>query len=92
MKINWEIEGCFDTYREDLILFSLKRLKDEASINDCIDFIWKNTNNDEKLDLDWRFFTHLNKLPAKMKKKGLIVDTKKKKAGKYRMEKIWRIK
>lgn len=85
------MKGKNNDYKSMLILNTLGTLGGEASTNDIIDSIY-NTDRSEGLFREgWRFYVHLNKLPAILSKKGFIKDTGKLKQGKYCKEKIWRL-
>jgi hypothetical protein len=78
------------SYKEMLLLETIEELG-ECTVNDCIDHLWNQASHNTKIKYGWRFFVHINKLPAKLAKKNLIIDTGKKKQGEFTMEKVWKL-
>jgi hypothetical protein len=76
------------------IAMILKELDEHGPLcmNQIIDNIWDRDNATGELwSRGWRFYVHLNKLPAKMKRAGLIIDLGKIKSGKHEGEKLWTV-
>jgi hypothetical protein len=74
--------------RENLILATMKAK--DMTVSEIIDCIWDSITEQERIDVGWRFFVHLNKLFTILEKKNKIVVVGKKQGYMNRTEKIWR--
>jgi hypothetical protein len=79
-----------DKIRIERINMLLARMSKPCSINDVIDSIYYDDVMSGRNRNSWRFYVHLNKLPAQMERLNLITWTGKYKMGTYREEKVWK--
>lgn len=75
----------------NLFLQVMEDFDGECSANDVINTIYLQDIRNGVNRNSWRFYVHLNKLPAVMSKEGYIIDTGKFKKGEFKPEKIWKL-
>lgn len=76
--------------KRDLILKTLQNK--ELTANEVIERVFKkDVRNGEAISRGWRFYVHMNKLFAPMKREGLINQVGEKSVN-GRSEKVWRLR
>jgi hypothetical protein len=74
--------------RENLILKTMEAR--DMTVSEIIDCVWDSISEQQRIEVGWRFFVHLNKIFTLLEKKNKIVVVGRKQGYMNRVEKIWR--